>query len=78
MIETFGKILREDLVALMKNMSMSSGFNRNRSNSTGSDTLSIDSFESCEDDAQDVVTSFKTKTPRRLRMGLIRPVTSSG
>jgi hypothetical protein len=50
MVETFGVILRRDLVTLMKNMAISCGFNRNRSNSTGSGTLSVDSFESYEEE----------------------------
>ena len=50
MVETFGVMLRRDLVVLMKNMAMSCGFIHNRSNSTGSDTLSVDSTESYEEE----------------------------
>ena len=50
MVETFGVMLRQDLVVLMKNMTMSRGFSRNRSNSTGPDTLSVDSSESYEEE----------------------------
>jgi hypothetical protein len=64
MVESFGKILRRDLIALRNNMAMSYGFSRNRSHSTGSDTLSIDSFESYQEVPQDVGRSFKMKTGR--------------
>ena len=78
MVKIYGTILREDLATLLTNVKADAarGFNRNRSNSTGSDTLSIDSFESWADVPQDVVTSFKTKTPRRLRMQPIPSVDS--
>ncbi len=53
MVETFGAMLRRDLVTLMKNMATSCGFSRNRSNSTGSDTLSVNSSESYEEEVHD-------------------------
>ena len=49
-VETFGVMLRRDLVVLMKNMAMSHGFSWNCSNSTGSDTLSVDSSESYKEE----------------------------
>jgi hypothetical protein len=53
MIQDFGVMLRRDLVTLMKNMAMPCGFVRNRSNSTGSDTLSVGSYESYEEEIHD-------------------------
>lgn len=53
MIQDFGAMLRRDLVNLMKNMAKPCGFTRNRSNSTGSETLSVGSYESYEEDIHD-------------------------
>jgi len=65
MVQTFGEILSQDLITLMRNMATSSGFGRNRSDSTGSDTLSIDSGQSYELMAQNVSISFRRKTAQR-------------
>lgn len=67
MVETFGAMLRQDLVTLMDNMA-TSGFNRNRSHSTGSDTLSVDSSDSYVQEPQDVGRSFRMKAVQRRPM----------
>lgn len=55
MVEIFGAILRHDLVALIESMATPHGFNWNCSDSTESDTLSINSSESFIDVSQDLI-----------------------
>ena len=62
MVQNFGGILRQDLIALMGNIATSLGFGQDHSDSTGSDTLSIDSGQSYELMAQNVGISFRRKT----------------
>jgi len=50
MVQNFGVMLRRDLVTLLKSMATPSGFVRNRSDSTGSETLSVNSYESYEEE----------------------------
>jgi hypothetical protein len=64
MIKAFARILREDLITLKTNVEASGGFSRNRSDSTGSDTLSVDSADSYKAVSQDVGGSFQAKTAR--------------
>jgi hypothetical protein len=61
MIKAFARILREDLITLKTNVEASGGFSRNHSDSTGSDTLSIDSADSYKAVSQDVSGSFQAK-----------------
>ena len=68
MIKVFAKILREDLIALKANVEASGGFNRNRSGSTGSDTLSVDSADSYKAVSHDVSGSFQVKMARHQPM----------
>lgn len=64
MIQAFGKILREDLITLKTNVDTSGGFTRNRSDSTGSDTLSVDSVGSYQAVSQDIGGTFQAKLAR--------------
>jgi hypothetical protein len=68
MIQAFGKILREDLITLKTNVDASGGFSRNRSDSTGSDTLSVDSVGSYKAVSQDVGGTFQAKMARHQLM----------